>query len=74
MSFDRLEIADMPDCVAGATTVMFADLSKAYMIIYRKSVTMLQDGITSFSVTFRFEARIGGGVLCPTAAHLLRIR
>jgi HK97 family phage major capsid protein len=59
----------------GATPVAFGNWNQAYTVVNRKAVTMLQDQYSpGFSVLFKFEARVGGGVICPNAARLLRIR
>jgi hypothetical protein len=45
------------------------------MVVNRKGVTMQADPCSAgFCHLFKFEARIGGGVGCPNAARLLRIR
>jgi HK97 family phage major capsid protein len=65
----------MPDCVPGATPVAFGNWNRAYMVVNRKGVTMQQDPYSAgFCVLFKMEARIGGAVVCPGAARLLRIR
>ena len=65
----------MPDCVPGATPLMFADFKKLYILVVRKAVTMLQDPFTmGYCILFRFDARVGGGVVCPSAGKLLRVR
>jgi len=65
----------MPNVETGATPVAFGNWNRAYMVVTRKGVTMTQDPYSAgFCVLFRFEARIGGGVVCPGAARLLRIR
>jgi hypothetical protein len=43
--------------------------------VNRKAVTMQQDPYSAgFCIPFRFESRIGGGIVCPKAARLLRIK
>jgi HK97 family phage major capsid protein len=55
--------------------VMFANLAEAYLIVQRKSVTMLHDPYSAgFCHLFKFEARVGGSVICANAARLLRIK
>jgi HK97 family phage major capsid protein len=65
----------MPDVVAGATPVAYANWKSLYMLVNRKSVTMQQDPYSAgFCVLFKFEARIGGSPICTNAGRLLRIQ
>jgi HK97 family phage major capsid protein len=65
----------MPDVHPGATPVAYGNWKQAYMVVNRKAVTMQNDPFSAgFCSLFKFEARIGGGVICPGAARLLRIR
>jgi HK97 family phage major capsid protein len=65
----------MPDCVPGATPVLFGNLQAAYLLVYRKQTTMLQDPYSmGYCILFRFESRVGGTVICANAARLLRIK
>jgi HK97 family phage major capsid protein len=65
----------MPNVETGATPVAFGNWNRAYMVVNRKGVTMMADPYSAgFCHLFKFEARIGGGVVCPGAARLLRIR
>jgi HK97 family phage major capsid protein len=65
----------MPDIAPGATPILFGDLKKTYILITRKAVTMMQDPFTmAYCILFRFDARVGGGVVCPAASKLLRVR
>ncbi|MBR1172986.1 phage major capsid protein [Bradyrhizobium sp. KB893862 SZCCT0404] len=71
-----LKIAtQMPDPVPGATPVAYGNWKQTYMVATRKAVTMQQDPYSAgFCVLFKFESRIGGAVVCPNAARLLRIK
>jgi len=65
----------MPDVANGATPVAYGNWRQAYMVVNRKAVTMQHDPFSAgFCSLFKFEARIGGGIICPQAARLLRIR
>lgn len=67
--------SQMPDCVPGATPIAFGNWKKAYLAVWRKGVTIQTDPYSAgFCVLFKAEARVGGNVLCPNAARLLRIR
>jgi len=67
--------SQMPDVAPGATPVAFGNWQRVYMVVWRKAITMQQDPYSAgFCVLYKFEARVGGGVLCPNAARLLRIR
>jgi HK97 family phage major capsid protein len=65
----------MPDVVPGATPVAFGNWNQAYIIVNRRGVTVQNDPFSGgWCNLFRFDARIGGGCVCPNAARLLRIR
>jgi len=65
----------MPNVEPGSTPVAYGNWNQAYMVVTRKAVTMQQDPYSAgFCVLYKFEARIGGGIICPNAARLLRIR
>lgn len=66
-------VTQMPNVGAGATPVAFGNWKEAYMIVNRKAVTMQNDPYSAgFCVLFKFEARVGGGIICPNAARLLK--
>jgi len=68
-------VTQMPDVLPGNTPVAYGNWKKVYMIVWRKAVTMQQDPYSAgFCVLYKFEARVGGGILCPNAARLLRVR
>jgi HK97 family phage major capsid protein len=65
----------MPDVSPGTTPVAYGNWKQAYMVVNRKAVTMQQDPCSAgFCVLFKFEGRVGGAMVCPNAAWLLRIR
>jgi len=67
-------VTQMPNVAPGTTPVAFGNWQIAYMVVNRKSVTMQQDPYSAgFCILFKFEARVGGAVICPNAARLLRI-
>jgi len=76
MAGSRIVIAQqMPDVVPGATPIAYGNWPEVYMVVNRKAVTMQQDPYSAgFCILYKFESRIGGGVICPNAARLLRIR
>ena len=64
----------MPNVEPGSTPVAYGNWKQAYMVVNRKAVTMQQDPYSAgFCILFKFEARIGGAIICPLAARLLRI-
>lgn len=64
----------MPDVAGGATPVAFGNWNQTYMVVNRKAVTMQNDPYSAgFCVLFKFESRVGGAVICPRAARLLKI-
>lgn len=68
-------VTQMPDVAPGSTPVAYGNWNEVYMVVNRKAVTMQQDPYSAgFCILFKFESRIGGGILCPNAARLLRIR
>jgi HK97 family phage major capsid protein len=67
-------VTQMPNVAAGSLPVAFGNWKEVYMVINRKAVTMMQDPYSAgFCVLFKFEARVGGAVICSNAARLLRI-
>lgn len=68
-------VSQMPDVGHGTTPIAFGNFKRAYIIVWRKAITMQVDPYSAgFCVLYRFEARVGGGILCPNAVRLLRIR
>jgi HK97 family phage major capsid protein len=68
-------VTQMPDVAPGATPVAFGNWNEVYMVVNRRAVTMQQDPYSAgFCILYKFEARVGGGIICPNAARLLRIR
>jgi HK97 family phage major capsid protein len=68
-------VTQMPDVAPGATPVAYGNWNSTYMVVNRKAVTMQQDPYSAgFCVLFKFDARVGGAVICPQAARLLRIQ
>jgi HK97 family phage major capsid protein len=64
----------MPDCVAGATPILFGDLEALYMLVTRQATTFQSDPYSmGFCTAFKFSARVGGNTICPGSARLLRI-
>jgi HK97 family phage major capsid protein len=62
------------DC-AGATPIIYGNFKQLYMIANRKAVTMQHESYSAgFCSLFKVESRIGGSVVCPNAARLLRIK
>lgn len=65
----------MPDVAPGATPIAFGNWRETYMIANRKAITMQSDPYSAgFCHLFKFESRVGGAVVCPNAARLLRIK
>src|SRR5262249_46665254 len=65
----------MPDVAPGATPVAFGNWQQVYTVVNRRGVTVQNDPFSGgWCNLFRFDARIGGAVVCPNAARLLRIR
>src|SRR5262249_33616450 len=59
----------MPDVAAGATPIAFGNWNQAYIIVNRRGVTVQNDPFSAgWCNLFKFDARIGGSVVCPNAA------
>lgn len=68
-------VTQMPDVAPGSEPVAYGNWREAYMIVNRKAVTMQQDPYSAgFCILYKFEARVGGGAICPNAVRVLRIR
>jgi len=68
-------VTQMPDVAPGTTPVAFGNWPEVYMVVNRKAVTIQNDPYSAgFCILNKFEARVGGGIICPNAARLLRIR
>lgn len=68
-------VTQMPDVAPGSTPIAFGNWEQTYMVVNRKAVTMQSDPYSAgFCVLFKFESRVGGAVICPLAARLLRIQ
>ncbi|KRR14591.1 hypothetical protein CQ12_10690 [Bradyrhizobium jicamae] len=64
-----------PDVIPGATPVAFGNWKETYLLVNRRALTMLPDPYSAgWCVLYRLFARLGGGIICPTAARLLRIK
>jgi HK97 family phage major capsid protein len=65
----------MPEVIPGSVPILFGNLQAAYLLVYRKQTTMLQDPFSlGYCILFRFESRVGGNVVCANACRLLRIK
>jgi HK97 family phage major capsid protein len=68
-------VTQMPDVMPGATPVAFGNWKATYTVVNRKATTMLVDPYSAgWCYLFRFECRVGGGVTCPNAARLMRVK
>ena len=68
-------VTQMPDVAPGSIPIAIGNWRKVGMIVWRKAVTMQQDPYSAgYCVLYKFEARVGAGILCPNAARLLRVR
>jgi HK97 family phage major capsid protein len=68
-------VSQMPPVEPGSTPILFADLSRLYLVIQRRGLGLQVDPYSAggWCVIHRFDARIGGAVICPNAGRLLRI-
>jgi HK97 family phage major capsid protein len=68
-------VSQMPDVAPGALPIAFGNWAETYVVVTRRATTIQADPYSAgFCTLFKFDARIGGGVLCPNSARLLRIR
>ncbi|GLR85838.1 phage major capsid protein [Bradyrhizobium iriomotense] len=64
-----------PDVAPGATPLAFGNFREAYMLINRRALTILPDQYSAgFCILYKLFARLGGGIICPDALRLLRVR
>jgi HK97 family phage major capsid protein len=71
-----VEVPDMPDMASGSTPIAFGDLSQAYRIFDRVSLSVLRDPYsvqTQGLVRFHARRRVGGGVVKSEAVKLLKM-
>ena len=67
-------VTQMPNVAVGTTPVAFGNWEETYRVVYRRGLSFQRDDYSAgFCVIYKFETRIGGGVLCPNAARLLLI-
>jgi HK97 family phage major capsid protein len=68
-------VSQIPDVAPGSTPIAFGNWKRAYLIVWRKAVSMMADPYSAgYCTLFKFEARVGGATVCPNAARLLRIK
>jgi HK97 family phage major capsid protein len=65
-------VSQMPDPEPGATPILVADLGSLYQVVRRRGLTFSSEP-AGWCTVFKFSQRIGGAVICPQAARLLRI-
>jgi len=73
---DRIIVSEqMPNVETGHTPVLYANLQALYTLVTRRALTMLSDPYSAgWCTLFKLDTRVGGGVVCPGAGRLLRIR
>jgi len=65
----------LPDVVPGATPVLYANLRALYTLVTRRALTFQSDPYSGgWCTLMKFDTRVGGGVVCPNAGRMLRIR
>lgn len=74
-----VEVPDMASAVAdGAKIAAFGDFERAYVAVERLSMQMQRDPFTqataSGSMRFVFRRRVGGQVVIPEAARILKVK
>jgi HK97 family phage major capsid protein len=68
-------VTQFPDCLPGNCPILFANLKQLYITVVRSAMSLQPDPYTAqWCQLFRFEQRIGGGIACPNAGRLLRIK
>ncbi|MEM9870266.1 MAG: phage major capsid protein [Pseudomonadota bacterium] len=71
-----IEAADMPDPVPNAKAIIFGDFARCYRIIDRVDLLLLRDPFSLMetgAVKFGARMRVGGAIVQPEAARVLRI-
>lgn len=68
-------VSQLPDIAPGSTPVAVGDWQEAYTVVTRRPIDLQRDPFSGgWCVIFKARARIGGGILCPGAARLLRVQ
>ena len=68
-------VTQMPDPLPGALAIAYGNWNETYMTVTRKATTLQVDPFSAgWCILYKFEARIGGGIICPNAARLMRLR
>jgi HK97 family phage major capsid protein len=64
----------MPDVATGSVPIAFGNWPATYMVVNRRGLSFQRDDFSAgYCLLYKFESRIGGGMICPNAARLLRI-
>lgn len=64
----------MPNVATGTTPIAFGNWQAAYMTVNRRALGFQRDDYSAgFCLLYKFESRVGGAVICPNAARLMRI-
>jgi HK97 family phage major capsid protein len=75
LGFPVTIMSQLPDVAPGATPILFGSLRRAYLLVWRRDVTLLTDPYSAgFCQLYKFSARVGGAPICANAMRLLRIR
>ena len=73
MGFPLVEVEDMPDIAAGATSIAFGDFQRGYLVVDRTGVRVLRDPYSAKPyVLFYITKRVGGGVQDFDAIKLMK--
>jgi len=76
LGYPYRESTTMPTIAAGADSLLFGDIRRAYVIAERIGISLLRDPYTNKGtglVDFQFRSRVGGKVVLPEAIYKLRI-
>jgi len=73
LGYPVIEVPDLPDVDTNSLSLYFGDMRKAYTIVDRRGITMLDDPYTAYpSVQLRFSKRVGGGLINFEALKVMK--
>ena len=73
LGYPVVEFPDLADASSNSLSLYFGDLKKAYLILDRRGITLLEDPYTNTTgVSFRFSKRTGGGIINFEALKVMK--
>lgn len=73
LGYPVVEVPDLPNVSSASLSLYFGDIRKAYTIVDRRGITMLDDPFSAYpSVQLRFSKRVGGGLINFEALKVMK--